>query len=252
MAALKAGIEKRRHNRGVVYEIPFDSDRKMMSVVVRESSESIMYSKGAPEVILDCCKSEVRDGAVFPLTEERAVEIRHRSAEMAERACCVLALAYRSLPLENSGPYEEVDLIFAGLVGMMDPPRAEARDAVHICHGAGIRPVMITGDHPITALAIARELDIVRDTARVVIGRELDAMTDKQLADEVDTIAVYARVAAEHKLRVVRAWKERGQVVAMTGDGVNDAPAIRAAELARNGSHGQRCHTRGLRYGFAG
>ena len=119
---------------------------------------------------------------------------------MAERALRVLALAYRSLPLENSGAYEEVDLIFAGLVGMMDPPRAEARDAVHICHGAGIRPVMITGDHPITALAIARELDIVRDIARVVTGRELDAMTDKQLADEVDTIAVYARVAAEHKL----------------------------------------------------
>jgi Ca2+-transporting ATPase len=149
---------------------------------------------------------------------------------MAGRALRVLALAYRPCS-PGGGPYEETDLTLAGLVGMMDPPREEAREAVRTCHAAGIRPVMITGDHPTTALAIARELDIVAGQERVVTGQELDGLTDGQLAGEVEQIAVYARVAAHHKLRVVRAWKEHGQVVAMTGDGVNDAPAVKAAAI---------------------
>ena len=150
---------------------------------------------------------------------------------MASRALRVLAIAYRILPQSETQSYEEADLVFAGLMGMMDPPREEARDAVRMCHTAGIRPVMITGDHPTTALVVARELNIAVDTDRAVTGHELDAMTDERLADEVGQIAVYARVTAEHKLRVVRAWKRRGQVVAMTGDGVNDAPAIKAADI---------------------
>jgi Ca2+-transporting ATPase len=232
VAALKAAIEKRDDQRSVIYEIPFDSDRKMMSVVVRDSGKSlILYAKGAPEVILDRCKDELRDGEVVALSPDRDDWLRQRSAEMAGRALRVLAVAYRSVPHDNAGLYEETDLVFAGLVGMMDPPREEAREAVRVCHDAGIRPVMITGDHPVTALSVARELAIAGDTDRVLTGRELDAIPDEQLAVEVGRIAVYARVAAEHKLRVVRAWKNRGQVVAMTGDGVNDAPAIKAADI---------------------
>jgi Ca2+-transporting ATPase len=182
-------------------------------------------------VIIERCTAERYRGTVRTLTGDRHEEIRNKSAEMASRALRVLALAYRLLPQGETHSYEETDLAFVGLVGMMDPPRGEARDAVQMCHTAGIRPVMITGDHPTTALVVARELNIAADTDRVVTGHELDAMTDERLADEVVQIAVYARVTAEHKLRVVRAWKRRGQVVAMTGDGVNDAPAIKAADI---------------------
>jgi Ca2+-transporting ATPase len=149
---------------------------------------------------------------------------------MAGRALRVLAVAYRSYP-SSEGTYDEKELTFVGLVGMMDPPRKEAREAVQKCREAGIRPVMITGDHPTTALAIARELSIAQSQDRVITGQELDAMADPKLTEEVSNISVYARVRADHKLRVVRAWKARGQVVAMTGDGVNDAPAIKAADI---------------------
>ena len=171
---------------------------------------------------------------------------------MAARALRVLALAYRDQSETPGTEYDETDLIFAGLVGMIDPPREEAKEAVRKCRAAGIRPVMITGDHPATALAIARELHIADaddqkgDRSlftgstngpvpflgdRVVTGQELNALSDDELAAQVDQISVYARVSAEHKLRVVRAWKQRGQIVAMTGDGVNDAPAMKAADI---------------------
>ena len=232
VAALKAGIEAHDRQHHVLYEIPFDSERKAMSVVVRgPDGKPIMHTKGAPEVILAKCTTERRDGHAEPLTEARRVLIMRSSSEMASRALRVLALAYREHADTPGTEYDESNLIFAGLVGMIDPPREEAREAVQKCRAAGIHPVMITGDHPATALAIARELHIAAADGRVVTGQELNALSDDELAAQVDQISVYARVSAEHKLRVVRAWKDRGQIVAMTGDGVNDAPAVKAADI---------------------
>jgi Ca2+-transporting ATPase len=232
VAALKAGIEPAQHDHRAVYEIPFDSERKAMSVIRREPKGSaVMYTKGAPEVILAKCVSEQRGGRLEPLTEARRRELLEINSEMASRALRVLALAYHVEPDMRREEYEESDLVFAGLAGMIDPPREEVKEAVRTCGQAGIRPVMITGDHPLTALAIARELGISREGDRAVTGQELDALSDDELSGAVEQIPVYARVSAEHKLRVVGAWKRRGQVVAMTGDGVNDAPAVKAADI---------------------
>jgi Ca2+-transporting ATPase len=232
VAALKAGIEASDRAQQVLHEIPFDSERKAMSVVVRGSAGTpVMHTKGAPEVILAKCTTEQRSGHAEPLTEARRELIMQWSSEMASRALRVLALAYRDHAEMPGTEYDESHLIFAGLVGMIDPPREEAREAVQKCRAAGIHPVMITGDHPETALAIARELHIATEDGRVVTGQELNDLSDADLAAQVDQISVYARVSAEHKLRVVRAWKARGQIVAMTGDGVNDAPAVKAADI---------------------
>jgi Ca2+-transporting ATPase len=229
VAALKAQVDPQDRSRPV-HEIPFDSERKMMSVVVPAADESlVLYAKGAPEVLLARCVSEQHQGGVRPLTDERRAEIRRQNSEMAGRALRVLGLAYRALDAHDQ--FAECELVFVGLAGMIDPPRDEVKAAVRVCHAAGLRPVMITGDHPTTARAIARELQIMGPEDRVVTGHDLDAISDDRLTDEVESIAVYARVAAEHKVRVVRAWKRRGQVVAMTGDGVNDAPAVKAADI---------------------
>ena len=202
-----------------------------MSVLCKDDSgHRVQYTKGAPAGILEKCVSERRDNQVIALTDERRHAITEANVEMASRALRVLALAYR----DDDGAEATIDennLTFAGLVGMIDPPREEVKQAVARCREAGIRPVMITGDHPATAMAIAKELGIASETDRVVTGQELDAMSDDELATNVDNIAVYARVAPEHKLRVVRAWKGRGEIVAMTGDGVNDAPAVKAANI---------------------
>ena len=232
VAALKAGIESHDREHQTLHEIPFDSERKAMSVVVRgPEGTAVMHTKGAPEMILAKCIAERRGGKVEPLTDDRRGQIMQWNSEMAGRALRVLALAYRDHSETQGNKYDESDLIFAGLVGMIDPPREEAKEAVQKCHAAGIRPVMITGDHPATALAIARELHIAEPDGRVVTGQELNDLSDEDLKAQVDQIAVYARVSAEHKLRVVRAWKARGQIVAMTGDGVNDAPAVKAADI---------------------
>ncbi len=232
VAALKAGVDVQEPERKIIFEIPFDSDRKAMSVVVRGADGTpVMYTKGAPESILAKCVSEWRDGKVEALSDARREVIMKWSSEMASRALRVLALASREHSGTRGSDYEESGLTFAGLAGMIDPPRSEAGDAVKKCRAAGIRPIMITGDHPETASAIARELNIAGEGDRVATGQELDNTTDEELAVNVDRISVYARVSAEHKLRVVRAWKTRGQVVAMTGDGVNDAPAVKAADI---------------------
>jgi Ca2+-transporting ATPase len=232
VAALKAGIESHDSDQHVLFELPFDSDRKAMSVVIRGKDDSrTMYSKGAPEGILAKCTTEQRGGAIEPLNDDRRSDIIRWNSEMASRALRVLALAYRDHSETNGPVYDETQLTFAGLIGMIDPPREEARLAVQTSRKAGIRPVMITGDHPETALAIARELDIAKDADRAVSGQELDNLSEEQLAAQVDQISVYARVSAEHKLRVVSAWQSRGQIVAMTGDGVNDAPAVKAADI---------------------
>lgn len=232
VVAMKAGIQAHDASESVLFEIPFDSNRKTMSVVIRNADGRIvMHSKGAPEVILRKCLRERRKGAEVELTEERRREIMLTSSQLASSAYRVLALAYRDQAAAASHVYEESELVFAGLVGMIDPPRDEAREAVRKCRIAGIRPVMITGDHPETALAIARELNIADDQSRVMSGRELDAASPEQLEGDVESVSVFARVSAEHKLRIVKALKARGQIVAMTGDGVNDAPAVKAADI---------------------
>jgi P-type Ca2+ transporter type 2C len=232
VAARKAGIETEDREHPVLFEIPFDSERKAMSVVVRgDDGNLLMYIKGAPETILAKCTTEQRNGRVEPLTDVRRAWIKKWNSDLASRALRVLALAYRRHPTMQATESDERDLIFAGLIGMIDPPRHEAKAAVQTCHVAGIRPVMITGDHPATALAIARELQIVGDDEHVVTGQELNAMSDEELGDQVDQIAVYARVSAEHKLRIVKALKAKSHIVAMTGDGVNDAPAVKAADI---------------------
>ncbi|MBI2826284.1 MAG: cation-translocating P-type ATPase [Planctomycetia bacterium] len=232
VAALKGGIDVDARGEPIIAELPFDSDRKAMSVVVRTAGgQTRMYTKGAPEVILRRCVAESIDGRAEPLSNERRRELADEAAGMAARALRVLALAYRGQPREQDGEYLEEELVFAGLAGMIDPPREEARAAVLRCRLAGIRAVMITGDHPETAAAIAGELRMDADAGAVVTGRELDAMSDEELAARVNHVSVYARVTAEHKMKVVRALKRRGQVVAMTGDGVNDAPAVRAADI---------------------
>ncbi|MAT73182.1 MAG: hypothetical protein CMJ58_27160 [Planctomycetaceae bacterium] len=231
VAARKAGLNSRPHGDQLVHELPFDSDRKAMSVVYRDGDgREVMYTKGAPEVILSKCVAIQQQGEAVPLSDERREQIHAAAADMASRALRVLALACREQPAGDS-EYHEEDLVLAGLAGMIDPPREEAREAVRQCRQAGIRPVMITGDHPATAEAIAREIGIAADGDAMIAGAELDKISDEQLRERVADTAVYARVSAQHKLRVVEAWQARGDVVAMTGDGVNDAPAVRVADI---------------------
>jgi Ca2+-transporting ATPase len=231
VAAMKAGIRPVERERNVVHEIPFSSDRKAMSVVARSGDDGqlYMYTKGAPEVVLHTCTRELFDGGERELTDARRTEILGEAHAMAERALRVLGLASREA--DEHHKLGEAQLIFAGLVGMMDPPRDEARDAVGRCLTAGIRPVMITGDHPDTARAIAQSLGILREGDRVVIGTELDQIDDARLQAGIEQIPVYARVTAAHKMKIIGAWRSAGHVVAMTGDGVNDAPAIKAADV---------------------
>jgi Ca2+-transporting ATPase len=229
--AMKGGTDISPNSFRLIEQIPFDSQRKAMSVVVREADDTLaMYTKGAPEVVLSMCQSECIDEEERPLSEERRIAILHTNTLMADRALRVLALAYRPLN-SDEGPFHEEQLVFVGLAGMIDPPREEVKEAVQHCATAGIRPVMITGDHPATARAVAEELGLLTVDSRVVSGEDLEKLTDDQLAEAVERISVYARVSAEHKLRIVRAWRQRGHVVAMTGDGVNDAPAIKAADI---------------------
>lgn len=218
-----------------VAEIPFDSDRKRMTVVrERPDGNLIALTKGAPDVLLGLC-TRVRDAAgVRAMTDEDRRRILAENAAMAQRALRVLAAASRDLdPGCDPSIAEAVerDLVFLGLAGMYDPPRSEAKSAVALSRTAGIRVVMITGDHPHTALAVARELGIAGVEDLALSGLEVDRLDDGALEEKVERVAVYARVTAAHKLRIVRAWKARGGVVAMTGDGVNDAPAIKGADI---------------------
>jgi Ca2+-transporting ATPase len=232
VAALKGLVVKQAGELPILYEIPFDSERKAMSVVVREPDGLLrVYTKGAPEVILSLSTHELRRGTKVDLIPGRRAEILEAGGLLAARALRVLALAYRDLSALGPPGGEERDLVFAGLAGMMDPPREEVKEAVARCREAGIRPVMITGDHPATALAVASELGIAQGGERLVSGRDLARLTDAELSREVDRVSVYARVTAEDKLRVVKAWKSQGHIVAMTGDGVNDAPAVKAADI---------------------
>ena len=224
LAAHRNGMPKNELNRRYprLAELPFDSDRKMMTTVNHMDGKNIVIVKGAFDVLATrCVAGEIESG-------------RHQADNLGSQALRVLAIAWKELadvPQSPAGDDLENGLTFLGLVGMIDPPRPEAREAVAICRSAGIRPVMITGDHVATATAIARDLGILNDDDQAVTGSELSLLSDEELDSRVRGISVYARVSPEDKIRIVRAWQHQGEVVAMTGDGVNDAPALKAADI---------------------
>ncbi len=237
-AGIKAGGDLARidQEQPKQHEIPFDSDRKRSTVIRRLPDGQLRaYVNGAPDVLLQRCTQVYTGNGTQPLTTEGQQYIAEQNAAMAQQALRVLGSAYRdlgdSLPDDLGAESIERDLVFVGLTGMYDPPRAEAKVAVAKCRAAGIRVVMITGDHPHTALAIARELGIATKDDTALSGIELDQLSDTELHARVPQLAVYARVTAAHKLRIIRAWKANDAVVAMTGDGVNDAPAIKGADI---------------------
>ncbi|WKV08805.1 calcium-transporting P-type ATPase, PMR1-type [Thermoanaerobacterium sp. CMT5567-10] len=218
-----------------VAEIPFDSDRKMMTTIHKAHDNNYkVITKGAFDSVIERCKYILKDGKIENLTDDDKSEIKLENEKMGNNALRVLAISYKNtdnIPEKLSSDDVEKDLIFIGLLGMIDPPREEVKKSVDICKMAGIKPVMITGDHKITATAIAKELGILNKGDMAVTGRELEAMTDDELYKKVKDISVYARVSPEHKMRIVKAWQRNNAVVAMTGDGVNDAPALKQADI---------------------
>lgn len=231
VASAKAGFQKEELDQQFprLDEIPFTSETKRMTTLHQFPGGSIAFSKGAPEVILSSCVSyQAENEEVCPLDENMRETILSAAREMAAQALRVLAVANKPA---NSIAGAEESMTFLGLIGMIDPPRPEAKQAIAICAEAGIRPIMITGDHPVTARAVALELGLARNGSKVVTGAELEAMSEEEFQREVETIDVYARVSPAHKLRVVTALQGKGHVVAMTGDGVNDAPALKKADI---------------------
>ena len=215
-------------------EAPFDSGRKMMSTVHQDENGLMQYTKGAPDVIIQKCEYYLKDGKPVPMTQEYVDEILAANKAMADKALRVLACAQRAWdaePAEYEADYLEQKLCFTGLCGMIDPVRPEVKDAIVECREAGIRPIMITGDHIDTAVAIAKELGIITDGTIAITGAQLDGMDDETFEKEFQHISVYARVQPEHKTRIVNAWRKAGYVTAMTGDGVNDAPSIKSADI---------------------
>lgn len=213
-----------------VYEISFDSTRKMMTVIMNENGKKTCYMKGAPERVLEKCNSVLENGKVKPLTYQKKKQIYSYIEAMSNRALRCIAAAYKEENLVKNESVE-CDLIFLGVAGSMDPPRIEVKDAVLKCKMAGIKPIMITGDHKNTALAIAKSINICNSDDQAVTGDELEKMSDSELVKKVNKIRVFARVSPNHKLRIVRAFKKNNNIVAMTGDGVNDAPAIKEADI---------------------
>lgn len=217
-----------------VLEAPFDSGRKMMSTVHKRKDDYIQFTKGAPDVVLTRCGFYLEDGQLLPMTEEYRKKVLQANKSMADRALRVLACGQRvwtKKPESEDADLLEQELCFLGLCGMIDPVRPEVKAAIDECREAGIRPVMITGDHVDTAAAIAKELGILQDGSLAVTGAELEKMDDAEFAEKFRNISVYARVQPEHKTRIVNAWRNAGYVTAMTGDGVNDAPSIKAADI---------------------
>ena len=227
----KAELEKATPR---VDEAPFDSGRKMMSTVHDLGGQYVQYTKGGPDVVLNRCAYYYENGEVKPMTEAKRNEIMTVNKAMADRALRVLAAAKRDWaekPGDNTPEFLEQDLVFLGLTGMIDPVRPEVKAAIEECRNAGIRAVMITGDHKDTAVAIAKELGIITDASEAITGAELNDVSDDEMCEVVKKYGVYARVQPEHKTRIVNAWKANGAITAMTGDGVNDAPSIKAADI---------------------
>ena len=217
-----------------VDEAPFDSGRKMMSTVHALENGFVQYTKGGPDVVLNRCTAYYENGEVYPMTEEKRAQIMAANKAMADKALRVLAAAKRDWdhkPEQNTPEFLEQDLVFLGLTGMIDPVRPEVKAAIEECRSAGIRAVMITGDHKDTAVAIAKELGIIEDASEAITGAELDKIPDEELNEAVKKYGVYARVQPEHKVKVVTAWKANDAIAAMTGDGVNDAPSIKSADI---------------------
>lgn len=215
-------------------EAPFDSGRKMMSTIHAADNAFIQYTKGGPDVVLSRCTHYEENGTIKPMTEEKMAAIMADNKAMADKALRVLAVARRDWnekPADNSPEYLEENLVFLGLTGMIDPVRPEVKAAIEECRSAGIRAVMITGDHKDTAVAIAKELGIITDASQAITGAELENISDEKLAEVIHEYGVYARVQPEHKTRIVNAWKSNGAITAMTGDGVNDAPSIKSADI---------------------
>ncbi len=217
-----------------VGEAPFDSSRKMMSTIHKSADAFIQYTKGAPDEVLRLCTGYLENGKVLPMTDEKRQEILKENKRMADKALRVLAAAcyeHTAMPEECSPNNLEHDLTFIGLVGMIDPVRPEVIDAIKECRDAGIRPIMITGDHRDTAIAIATEIGIITDPSQAITGSQLNDISDDELQNTIQNYGVYARVQPEHKVRIVAAWKKKGMITAMTGDGVNDAPSIKGADI---------------------
>ena len=217
-----------------VGEAPFDSNRKMMSTIHKTADGILQFTKGAPDEILKHCTRIFKNGEVSPLTDADRDAVLKKNKEFADRALRVLACGYKQLscvPEDQSPDNIENELVFCGLVGMIDPVRPEVKAAIEECRGAGIRPIMITGDHKDTAVAIALELGIIKDKSEAITGAELDDISEEDFKEKVTQYSVYARVQPEHKVRIVNAWKSRGMITAMTGDGVNDAPSIKSADI---------------------
>ena len=230
----KLGIPPQRVRKAYprLSELPFDSDRKMMSTFHLLKDGYTMVTKGAVDVLIKRTKYIRKNGEVLPINENDIKNINEMNLEFSRNGLRVLAVAYRKFDQEKTlVPEDENDLIFLGLISMMDPPRVESAAAVEECIKAGIIPIMITGDHKITASAIAKRIGILTDESQAVEGSEIDNLTDEQLKDFVEDKRVYARVSPEHKIRIVRAWQEKGNIVSMTGDGVNDAPALKQANI---------------------
>ncbi len=246
----KAGLNQDQMKQQLprITEIPFSSERKRMSVICTNKTEKILatdlvsFSKGSPELILDCCQSYQLAQEILPLTATEINYILETNNDMASRGLRVLGIAYKPIKTANSEDIKmsepnsleeevEQDLIWLGLVGMLDAPRPEVKLAVADCRSAGIRPVMITGDHQLTAKAIAYQLGVTEGEDLILTGKELSKLSQAELEQQVEKVSVYARVAPEHKLRIVQALQKRGKLVAMTGDGVNDAPALKQAEI---------------------
>jgi Ca2+-transporting ATPase len=236
VAAVKAGFHETelRLENSRVEEIPFSSERKRMTTIHRTPDGNRMaFMKGAPEAVLQRCSHILEEGGIRELKETEKNRILRTNEEMAQAALRVLGLAFRdfSTPIECTEEHLERDMVFAGLVGMIDPPRGEAIEAINVCKQIHIRTVMITGDHKLTAVAIAKEMGIYQENDIVLTGEDLEKMTEEELEKIVHKVTVYARVSPMDKLKIVKAWKNRGEIVAMTGDGVNDAPALKHADI---------------------
>lgn len=239
VTAAKAGLwrEELEQKEPRIGEIPFSSERKRMTTVHLVSGKKKMaYMKGAPEIVLDKCTKIYADGKVRKLTDEDRTKILEINEAMALQALRNLGFALKELP-ETVTTFDdkiENDMIFIGVMGMIDPPREEVKDGIYLCKNAGIKVIMVTGDHKLTAVAVAKELNLLGETeteGKVLTGEEMDKMSDEQLFQIIENVVIYARVSPEHKMRIVKAWKSKDQIVAMTGDGVNDAPALKMSDI---------------------
>jgi Ca2+-transporting ATPase len=237
VAAAKANIRKKTLDteQPRINEVPFSSERKRMTTIHTKEDTQMAYMKGAPEMVMDCCSQILLNGKIEPFTKENHTKYFKVTENLSQQALRNLAFAYKKLPTDTVFIEDmEKDFVFVGIISMIDPPRPEVKEAIAVCKKAGIHVVMITGDHKLTAMAVGKELKLLDENAtdnQVLTGQELEKITDEQLADIVERVVIYARTSPEDKLRIVKAWKQKDHVVAMTGDGVNDAPALKVSDI---------------------